>query len=249
MYICGDNTMAMNLEERIRHRYREAVTRFELLEDGDNILVGVSGGKDSLCLLELLAAQARIYKPRITVQALHVRMENIHYETDTTWLDGFCQSLGIRLHVRTTRFDKPVAGQTEKPPCFLCSWMRRKMLFRVAQELGCNKIALGHHQDDILHTALMNLLSQGRFSSMPVSMRMQKMPLTIIRPLCMEHEDDIVAIAASHHYEQQLKQCPYEQSTMRNTTRAMLNDMQEHYPEARYSIWKALERDGKLVEK
>lgn len=238
----------MDLEEKIRQRFREAWTRYGLLEDGDKILVGLSGGKDSLCLLELLAAQARIFKPRIRVEALHVRMENVEYESDTRWLEEFCGGRGVELHVRTTRFGSPREGQQEKPACFLCSWMRRKVMFEVAQELGCNKIALGHHQDDLLHTMLMNLTTQGRFSTMPAKLRMEKMPLTIIRPLCLEHERDIAALAESHGYEKQLKRCPHEQETIRGSMRLMFDDMERRNPEVRYSMWKALEKEGKLVE-
>lgn len=236
------------LEERVRRRFREALVRYGLTEEGDRILVGLSGGKDSLCLLELLAAQARIHRPHIEVEALHVRMENIQYETDTEWLRQFCERQGVRLHVRTTRFDAPAEGQHEKPACFLCSWMRRKQLFNVAQELGCNKIALGHHQDDIIHTALMNLFFQSHFSTMPLRLAMRKMPLTIIRPLCLEREADIQALAALRHYEPQLKLCPNERDTHRTTMRRMFEQMEHLNPETRHSLWSALERAGKLTE-
>lgn len=236
------------LEGRIRRRFREALVRYGLTEEGDRILVGLSGGKDSLCLLELLAAQARIHRPHIEVEALHVRMENIRYETNTDWLQQFCDERGVRLHVRTTRFDAPTEGQQEKPACFLCSWMRRKQLFNVAQELGCNKIALGHHQDDIIHTALMNLFFQGHFSTMPVRLQMRKMPLTIIRPLCLEHEEDIRALASLHCYERQLRVCPNERETQRTTMRRVFEQMEQLNAEARHSVWSALERAGKLIE-
>ena len=93
----------------------------------------------------------------------------------------------------------------QKQPCFLCSWMRRKEMFNLAQELGCNKIALGHHQDDILHTALMNLTFQGRFGSMPARLKLRKMPLTIIRPLCIIEEQDIKVYAELQGYQKQQK--------------------------------------------
>lgn len=244
--VIGQKTM--DLEKRIWQRFQRALVEFSLTEDGDHILVGLSGGKDSLCLLELLARRARIHQPRISVEALHVRMENIAYESDTRWLQQFCESQGVRLHVRTTRFDAPNAtiGQTEKPVCFLCSWMRRKQLFNVAQELGCNKIALGHHQDDIIHTALMNLCFQGHFSTMPVRLTMRKMPLTIIRPLCLETEADLEAMAAQRHYEPQLKLCPNERVTHRTSMRHIFNQLEELNDETRHSIWNALEREGKL---
>jgi tRNA(Ile)-lysidine synthase TilS/MesJ len=126
--------------------------------------------------------------------------------------------------------------------------MRRKELFNLAQELGCNKIALGHHQDDILHTALMNLTFQGRFGSMPALLKMRKMPLTIIRPLCMMEEKDIKAYADLHGYQKQAKLCPYETDSHRTDIRRLYEEIERMNPEARYSIWNALNADSKLIE-
>ena len=242
----------MTLGERIQRQFGRGVVKYGLITDGDSILVGLSGGKDSLCLLELLARRSKVRVPHFTVQALHVRMENIHYETDTTWLQQFCQQLDVPLHVVTTGFDSSLSTHhsslKQKPACFLCSWQRRKQLFNLAQSLGCNKIALGHHQDDILHTALMNLTFQGHFSTMPALLKLRKMPLTIIRPLCMVSEDDIAAYAEQQGYRKQLKQCPYERETHRTSAKELLNQMQQLNPEARFSLWNALDSAGKLVE-
>ena len=241
------------LEKRLNERFVKAMATYHLIEDDDHILVGLSGGKDSLLLTELLAKRAKIDHPRFCVEALHVRMENIHYETDTSYLQQFCEELGISLHVRTTSFEtgSPADARDarrQKQPCFLCSWMRRKELFNLAQELGCNKIALGHHQDDILHTALMNLTFQGRFGSMPARLKMRKMPLTIIRPLCMIEEKDIKAHAELQGYQKQQKVCPYENNSHRTDIKNLYNEMELMNPEVRYSIWKALETANKLTE-
>lgn len=242
----------MLLNERLWKTFNKALGQFQLIDEDDKILVGLSGGKDSLCLLEFLARRSKVRVPHFTVEALHVRIENIHYETDTTYLQSFCDHLGVPLHIITTSFVESVAVaqlQTKpKPACFLCSWQRRKQLFNLAQELGCTKIALGHHQDDIIHTALMNLTFQGHFSTMPVKLRMRKMPLTIIRPLCLCQEADIQAYAEQQGYEKQLKQCPYEHDTNRTTAAELFSRMQQLNPEARYCIWRALEADKKLVE-
>lgn len=240
----------MTVAERIQRRFGRAVGQYGLIDDGDRILVGLSGGKDSLCLLELLARRSRIQRPQFAVEALHVRMENIHYETDTTYLQDFCQRLDVPLHIITTSINlQPSALHPQrKPPCFLCSWQRRKQLFNVAQQLNCNKIALGHHQDDIIHTALMNLTFQGHFSTMPALLRMKKMPLTIIRPLCLVEEADIRTYAEEQGYEKQLKQCPYEHATNRTDIQDLFDRMQQLNPEAHYSIWNALETAGKLTE-
>jgi len=238
------------LEKRIRERFVKAFATYHLLEDDDHVLVALSGGKDSLCLLEMLAKRSRIEHPRFSVEAIHVRMENIAYETSTDYLEQFCKSLGVSLHIVTTRFDDDLEKpQTKpKPPCFLCSWYRRKQIFNLAQELGCNKIALGHHQDDLLHTALMNIFYQGRFDTMPAMLKLRKMPLAIIRPLCMVQESDISRYAELRGYEKQLKHCPYEHDTHRTDMRRLFEQVQQMNPEARHSLWNAIVRAGKLVE-
>ena len=241
----------MKLEEKLWKTFNKALGQFQLIDEDDRILVGLSGGKDSLCLLELLVRRSKVHVPHFTVEALHVRMANIHYETDTTYLQSFCNRLGVPLHLITTSFATVPDGfpsGKQKPPCFLCSWQRRKQLFNIAQELNCTKIALGHHQDDIIHTALMNLTFQGHFSTMPAKLKMRKMPLTIIRPLCLCQEADIRAYAEQQGYEKQLKQCPYEKATNRTAAAELFAHIQQLNPEARYCICRALEADKKLVE-
>lgn len=247
------------LEKRIRERFVKAFVTYHLLEDGDHVLVGLSGGKDSLCLLEMLGKRAKIDQPRFRVEAIHVRMENISYETSTDYLEQFCKELDVPLHIVTTSFSDTPANHTspfstpnsqlkQKPPCFLCSWNRRKQLFNLAQELGCNKIALGHHQDDLLHTCLMNQFYQGRFDTMPALLKMRKMPLSIIRPLCMVEEDDIRRYAELRGYEKQVKLCPYETASHRDDMRQLFEQIQQMNPEARHSLWNAIVRAGKLVD-
>ena len=104
------------LEHRLKERFVKAMATYHLIEDDDKILVGLSGGKDSLLLTELLAKRAQIQHPRFTVEAIHVRMENIHYKTDTSYLQQFCSDLGVKLHVRTTRFEVDGTSRKQKQP-------------------------------------------------------------------------------------------------------------------------------------
>ena len=259
------------LEKRLKERFVKAMATYHLIEDDDRILVGLSGGKDSLLLTELLAKRAKIEHPRFSVEALHVRMENIHYETDTSYLQQFCDYLGVKLHVMTTSFEVGVISseveksqrslhslrsvemtskdkRRQKQPCFLCSWNRRKLMFNLAQELGCNKIALGHHQDDLIHTALLNLTYQAHFATMPARLKMRKMPLSIIRPLCLIPEADIKAWAELQGYQKQQKLCPYETNSHRTDIKRLYDALEQLNPEVRYNIWGALEADNKLIE-
>ena len=221
--------------QRIQRRFNKGIRQYNLLEDNDRILIGLSGGKDSLALMELLGERARIFKPRISLVAAHVVMGNIPYQSDTAYLESFCQRYGTPFILRETSFDANT--DQRKSPCFLCSWNRRKALFQIAKEHGCNKIALGHHMDDILETLLMNLCFQGSFSTMPPALTMSKFDMTIIRPLCLVHESDIAGLAALRHYHPQAKHCPYESGSNRSTMKEMLKRLEQISPDIRYSLW------------
>lgn len=220
---------------RIEKRLCKGIAEYGLIEDGDKILVGLSGGKDSLALVELLSKRARIFKPRFSILAVHIVMKNIPYQSDLTYLRNHAESYGVPLVVHETEFD--ASTDTRKSPCFLCSWNRRKALFAVAKEYHCNKIALGHHMDDILVTLLMNMTFQGAFSAIPPRLSMNKFDMTIIRPMCLVHEADLVRLAQIRGYRKQVKNCPYESQSHRSEMREVLNKMDQMNPEARYSIW------------
>ncbi len=232
----------MSIEETIRHKFNKALKQYNIISNGDRILIALSGGKDSFCLTEMIAHRQRIFVPRFTAEAVHVRMENIEYESSIEELCKFTESLSVPLHILTTSFD--ASTDRRHTPCFLCSWQRRKAIFNFAQEHGFNKIALGHHMDDILHTALLNLFHEGRFDSMPPVMHMKKMPLTIIRPLCLEHETDIVRLSEEKGYPQQIRRCPYEHNSRREEMKRLFTAIDTLNPEARYSLWHALENSS-----
>lgn len=227
--------MEEKLMRRIQKCFNKGVVQYGLIEDGDKILVGLSGGKDSLALLELLALRSRIYKPKFSVAAAHVVMKNISYESDMDYLRSYAESLGVPFICYETSFDP--STDTRKSPCFLCSWNRRKALFTVAKEQGCNKIALGHHMDDILETLLMNMTFQGVFSTMPPKLVMRKFDMTIIRPMCLVHEADLLQMAAYRGYKKQIKNCPYEKDSNRSSIKEVFHTLEKLNPEARYSLW------------
>ena len=231
------NDMA-DCERRIKKKFDSGCTSYHLLKDGDRILIALSGGKDSLMLARLMAQRARIYKPRITVEAAHVIMDNIPYETDRTYLQNFCDELGIRLHILHSRFDE--STDPRKTRCFLCAWNRRKALFEFAVANGFNKIALGHHNDDIIVTYLMNITFEGSAHTMQPSLKLEHYPLEIIRPLCLVHEDDIAKVAEKLGFQKQKTLCPYEEVTNRKTMADVFRHLQTINPEARYSLWRVV---------
>ena len=231
----GKLTEDSKLMHRIEQRFAKGIVKYGLIEEGDKILVGLSGGKDSLALLELLARRSRVFKPRFSIVAVHVVMTNIAYESDMDYLRTYAERLGVPFVCYETSFDP--STDTRKSPCFLCSWNRRKALFTVAKELGCNKIALGHHMDDILETLLMNITFQGAFSTMPPRLVMRKFDMTIIRPMCLVHESDLKKMAVLFDFRKQIKNCPYEKDSHRSEMKEVLRRLEEMNPEARYSLW------------
>lgn len=231
------------LRRKITTRFHKACADYGLIADGDHILIGLSGGKDSLLLTELLGQRAKIYKPRFTVTALHVRVKERDYHTDLSYLESFCAEAGVPLIVR----DVEIGEESPNPltpssanPCFLCSWYRRKTLFNVAQELGCNKIAFGHHRDDVAQTLLMNLIFQGAFATMPPMLQLEKMPLQLIRPLCLIDEADIIRYAEMREYQKQTKLCPFEHVSSREKVKELLEQIKKLNPEAVDSLYGAM---------
>jgi len=227
----------IRLRSRLTKRFHKACADYGLIANGDHILVGLSGGKDSLALVEFLGRRSQIHVPSFRVTAVYVRLKERSYQSDIDYLQRFCDNVKVPLLVRDTE----IGAEEKKDPCFLCSWFRRKALFDVASELGCNKIALGHHKDDIVETLLMNLIFQGHIGTIPPLLQMEKMPLQMIRPLCLIEEKDIARYALLNGYEKQAKLCPFEKESSRSQMKALLTQLEQLNPNVRDSIWGAME--------
>lgn len=234
------------LQKKLSVQFCKGVKQYNLIQPGDSILAGLSGGKDSLALIELLGLYRKKNNYNFSVTALHVKMRNISYSSNTDYLKNFCKNYGIDLIIKETHFEEDT--QKNRTPCFLCSWNRRKILFETAQEIKANKIALGHHQDDIIHTLLMNLNYQGTFTTMPIKIRMKKFPVSIIRPLCKIQEHDLHTWAKLNHYHPMIKICPYDTNSKRTIIKNWFSTMEKENREARFNMWHALEKEGKLIE-
>ena len=261
------------LQNRLTKRFHKACADYSLIEDGDHILIALSGGKDSLALVELLGKRAQIFVPRFRVTAIHVRVKERAYLSDLSYLQSFCDAFRVPLLVRDTSIGESSVsaggvptnnmqwgasggvptnnmqwgasgGQSSKrsTPCFLCAWYRRKMLFDTAQELGCNKIAFGHHKDDIVETLLMNLIYEGKFSTIYPKLQMEKMPLQLIRPLCLIEERDLRRYAELCGYVRQKQPCPFEHASARSRIKTLVTELEQLNPNVRDSLWGAISR-------
>ncbi len=226
------------LFKKIQRSVNKAMVDYQMIDDGDIILVGLSGGKDSIALIEFLGARARIFKPSFKVKALHVSVRQVEYSTDLEYMRCLCAENNIEFFHE--KIDLEQDTKEGRAPCFLCSWNRRKTLFEVARREGCNKVALGHHQDDMLETLLMNQIFQGAYATMPPVLKMSKFDLTIIRPLALVREKQIVALAEERNYQKQIKLCPHEKVSNRPQVREILEQMEQLNPNAAGSLWGAM---------
>ena len=233
-----DSRAEYKLIQKIDRKLVQGIREYGLIDEGDHILIGLSGGKDSLALTELLAGRSKLLKPRFKISVVHVVMTNIAYESDTSYFKEFTRALDVPLYIRETSFDP--STDKRKSPCFLCSWNRRKQLFELAKELGCNKIALGHHMDDMVATLLMNMTFQGSISSMPPLLQMNKFDMQIIRPMCLIEEKDLIDLATLRNYKKQVKNCPYESQTNRKVMGEVLKQLETISPQAKYSLWASM---------
>ncbi|WP_018108015.1 ATP-binding protein [Bacteroides propionicifaciens] len=233
-----DSRAEYKLIQKIDRKLVQGIREYGLIDEGDHILIGLSGGKDSLALTELLAGRSKLLKPRFKISVVHVVMTNIAYESDTSYFEEFTRALDVPLYIRETSFDP--STDKRKSPCFLCSWNRRKQLFELAKELGCNKIALGHHMDDMVATLLMNMTFQGSISSMPPLLQMNKFDMQIIRPMCLIEEKDLIDLATLRNYKKQVKNCPYESQTNRKVMGEVLKQLETISPQAKYSLWASM---------
>ena len=172
------------LERRIVRRAGEAVGDYDLIEDGDHVLVAVSGGKDSLALLEVLQLLRRRSPARFQLTA--VTIDQGRAGVDLGWLKAHFIESGLPHHIEEVPIDQVVQEKLSPGaiPCSLCSRLRRGVLYSLAPRLGCTKIALGHHLDDLIETLLLNLFFSGQLRTMAPRLRSEDGRNVVIRPLC-----------------------------------------------------------------
>jgi tRNA 2-thiocytidine biosynthesis protein TtcA len=210
-------------ENQLAKLVEVALRRYSMIEEGDRILVAVSGGKDSTSLAYDLAMKRRWWPERFELRALHIATDFCSC-CKRTRLFELLASWGIE----STSIDVPVIGRL-KPGrsmnCYWCSTQRRTELIRYAMAEGFNKIALGHHLDDMVETLLMNMLFKGQISGMLPALRYDKYPVSIIRPLALCEERQVIAFAAEKGFKSAACTCPYGQDSKRREARAKIAEL------------------------
>ena len=222
---------------------RAAVDKYNMIEAGDKIAVGVSGGKDSLALLYALAKLRDFYPKPFSLVAITLDYQFNGIAEDYTAIEALCKKLQVEYIVRRTNLWEVIfKTRKEKNPCSLCAKMRRGLLHDTAVANGCNKVALGHHLDDAAETFLMNLLNGGKIGCFsPVSYLSNK-KLYLIRPLIFAYEKDVAAAARRANLPVVKSRCPMDKVSNRQNMKELLKSLEKEYPAVRKKIVGALER-------
>jgi tRNA 2-thiocytidine biosynthesis protein TtcA len=226
-------------EKEIRSLMGKAIHRYALIQEGDRILVGVSGGKDSLSLLHLLHERSK----RVP----------IHYELIPVYIDlgfgsgraeilkNFFETKDLPYHIEFTDIGRRAnSAENRENPCFLCSWERRKRLFHLAHRLKCNKIALGHHKDDIIETLLINIFFSAEISTMVPFQSLFKGKITLIRPLALIEEKKIEKFAREMGLPFGPSGCPSSGKTKRKVVKDLIEALSKKNRRVKGNIFRAL---------
>ena len=224
---------------------RAAMDKYNMIEDGDRIAVGLSGGKDSVALLAALAEMRRFYPKKYELTALTADMRFDGKDTDYSALEAFCEKIGVEYVIKRTELADIIFNiRKESNPCSLCAKMRRGILHDTAKENGCNKVALGHHMDDAVETFFMNLLRGGNIDCFCPVTYMSRKDIYIIRPMILSSEA-LVAGAVNHNNLPVVKsKCPMDKTSERQTTKELIKTLNKDYPQLREKIIGALQRKG-----
>ena len=227
--------------QRILSHLRRAADTYKMISGGDKIAVGVSGGKDSLTLLAGLARLRLFYPEKFDIIA--VTVDGGFGNFDLTEIKKLCGGLGVEYHIIAANIKQIVFDiRKEKNPCSLCSKMMHGALNKAAKNLGCNKVALAHHLDDSAETFMMNLIYESRIGSFSPVTYLDRMDLTLIRPLIYAPEKEIRSFAKGHGLPVAESPCPVDKQTKREDAKILLGELSRKYKNFKYNIFSAMEK-------
>ena len=229
--------------QRMLSYIRKAIDDYSMIEDGDKIAVGLSGGKDSITLLMGLKALQRFYDKKFDLIAISVNTGFDFFNSE--FLQATCKRIGVqyveeKTHIKEIVFDI----RKEKNPCSLCANLRRGILNSVAIREGCNKIALGHNEDDVLETFFLNLLYGGSIGTFAPKSYMDRSGITLIRPLIYAPEKSIKTFVKKNNIELMPKCCPMDGVSKREDMKNLIHELQKDIPMVKTNIYGAIKRSN-----
>lgn len=228
--------------QRILSYMRKAIEEYNMIEENDKIAICLSGGKDSITLLHAFKALQRFYPKKFELIAISI---NPGFEFfDTTLLQNLCDNLEIPLFIEKTHAKEIVFDiRKEKNPCSLCANLRRGAINSVAVREGCNKIALGHNQDDVLETFLLNLFYTGSIGTFSPVSHMDRTGITLIRPLVYTPEKETKRFVKKNNLTVMPKVCPMDGTSKREDMRLMIFSLQKNIPMIRANLFGEIQRN------
>ena len=215
---------------------RRAVDDYNMIDEGDKIAIGISGGKDSLTLLYALNGLKEFYPKKFDIVALTV---DLGYENfDMSKVENLCHMLGVEYHIEKTQISKMIEGKG----CSLCSKLRRGAFLNAAKELGCNKMAYAHNMDDAVETMMLSLVYEGRFSSFEPVTSYEDNNMSLIRPLIYTPASAIVGFANKYELPIVKNPCPFDRVTERAYIRELLKQINNHAPGVKDRMMTAIKK-------
>lgn len=231
------NLLVEKIMQRILSTLRKAVEKYHLIDENDKIAVGLSGGKDSLVLLKALKMYQRFSPVHFDLVAITVDIYS--GREDYSHLKNFCDELGVEFVVEKTDIHDVVFEiRKESNPCSLCAKMRRGALNSACNRLGCNKLALGHHLQDVIETFFLSLLYEGRLSTMKPKSFMSKTKVTLIRPLYLTSEKTIKTVSKGFPVKKSI--CPADKDSKRQDVEKLIEDINKIIPNSKKRIETAI---------
>lgn len=228
----------MNMQQLLS-RVRRADEQYGLIKDGDVVAVGVSGGKDSLALMKLLSEYKRFSPGKFELMGVSIDLKFGGKETDFSPIENFAKEINVPYYIERTEIGQIVFdARKEKSPCALCSKMRKGALYERAKKEGANKVALGHHADDLIDTFMLSLLYEGRLNTFSPKSYLSRTGVTLIRPLIMISESDIAGFAKTLPVCK--SRCPVDKHTEREYVKTIYSSIGEKVKNVREMVYTAL---------
>ena len=228
----------MQLQQVLSH-VRKAVDDYHMIEDGDRIAIGISGGKDSLTLLHALHGLKRFYPKKFEIHAVTVDLGFDNLKLDA--ISSLCEDLDVPYTIVKTDIGKIIfEDRKESNPCSLCAKMRKGALNTAIKEAGCNKVAYAHHKDDVVETMLLSLIYEGRFHTFSPVTYLDRMDLTVIRPLIYMNEADVIGFVNKYHVPVVKSPCPADGHTKREYAGNLLKQLTHENPGVKERMFTAI---------
>ena len=225
--------------QRLLSYTRKAVDEYSMIQEGDHIAVGISGGKDSLTLLYALHGLKRFYPRKFDLSAVTVDLGFAYFNLEP--IQNLCRELEVPYKiVKSDIYDILFNVRQESNPCSLCAKMRKGALNEAVKEMGCNKVAYAHHKDDIIETMLLSLIFEGRFYSFSPKTYLDRMDLTVIRPMMFIDEMEVIGFRNKYSLPVVKGKCPVDRHTKRQYAKELLRELNKEHPGTKERMFHAI---------